>query len=161
MYKSKAYFIFQDTTILNVNFKCPWSGQQPCKVPQGQSKVKCFIFSVQVSRGNKCEYQTNWKPNEICTKGLETSPRKSHILYRLLASMHGLWISLTQQNLTWYELIHQSHLRHPIMQLLCSVIMLNQTLIFKVQNSKGFPCQSDWKCHLKCCLPVLNGLYPY
>lgn len=22
MYKSKAYFIFQDTTILNVNFKC-------------------------------------------------------------------------------------------------------------------------------------------
>lgn len=47
------------------------------------------------------------------------------------------------------------------MQLLCSVIMLNQTLIFKVQNSKGFPCQSDWKCHLKCCLPVLNGLYPY
>lgn len=59
LYKSKAYFILQDTTILNVNFKCPWSGQQPCKVPQGQSKVKCFIFSVQVSSGNKCEYQTN------------------------------------------------------------------------------------------------------
>lgn len=45
MYKSKAYFIFQDTTILNVNFKCPWSGQQPCKVPQGQSKVN-VLFSL-------------------------------------------------------------------------------------------------------------------
>lgn len=40
--------------------------QGPSRANQGQ---RFQIFCLQVSRGYKFEYQTNWKLNEICTKG--------------------------------------------------------------------------------------------